>query len=77
MSDQHNLPGKGLFGWLGRQVGYVSKAVKHDPAVVAKKERVEEKTDPHHPGLVFRRTTTDEVRRLPSDGGKALGERGA
>ena len=26
-----NLPGKGLFGWLGRQVGYVKKAVKAEP----------------------------------------------
>ena len=32
MSDK--LPGKGLFGWLGRQLGYVSKAVRTDPAVV-------------------------------------------
>ena len=29
MSD--NLPGKGLFGWFGRQVGYVKKAVKTKP----------------------------------------------
>ena len=27
-----NLPGKGVFGWLGRQVGYVKKAVKTKPA---------------------------------------------
>lgn len=26
-----NLPGKGMFGWLGRQVGYVKKAVKTAP----------------------------------------------
>ena len=26
MADK--LPGKGVFGWLGRQVGYVKKAVK-------------------------------------------------
>jgi hypothetical protein len=30
MSDK--LPGKGLLGWLGRQIGYVSKAVRTDPA---------------------------------------------
>ena len=30
MSD--NLPGEGLFGWFGRQVGYVKKAVKTKPA---------------------------------------------
>lgn len=29
MSD--NPPGKGLFGWFGRQVGYVKKAVKTKP----------------------------------------------
>jgi hypothetical protein len=29
MSDK--LPGDGLFGWLGRQVGYVKKAVKTKP----------------------------------------------
>ena len=56
-------PGKGLFGWLGRQVGYVSKAVRHDPMLVHRDERSEEKVDPQHPGLVFRRTVTDEVRR--------------
>ena len=26
-----NLPGKGLFGWLGRQVGHVKKAVRTQP----------------------------------------------
>jgi hypothetical protein len=26
------LPGKGWFGWLGRQVGYVKKAVQTEPA---------------------------------------------
>jgi hypothetical protein len=30
MSD--SLPGKGLFGWLGRQVGYVKKAIHVVPA---------------------------------------------
>ena len=29
MSDK--LPGKGWFGWLGRQIGYVSKAVRTEP----------------------------------------------
>ena len=29
MSDK--LPGKGMFGWFGRQVGYVKKAVKAKP----------------------------------------------
>ena len=58
-------PGKGLFGWLGRQVGYVAKAVKHDPELIARKEEVVEKSLPDHPDVVFRRTITDEVRRAP------------
>ena len=29
MADR--LPGNGLFGWLGRQVGYVKKAVRTKP----------------------------------------------
>jgi hypothetical protein len=33
MADK--LPGKGLLGWLGRQVGYVKKAVQADPAALA------------------------------------------
>ncbi|HZN63987.1 MAG TPA: hypothetical protein VFB66_01715 [Tepidisphaeraceae bacterium] len=36
MSD--NLPGKGVFGWLGRQVGYVKKAVRTKPAALPKPE---------------------------------------
>jgi hypothetical protein len=55
--------GTGLFGWFGRQVGYVRNALKHDPTVVARREKVEDRRDPDHPGLVFRRTVTDEVRR--------------
>jgi hypothetical protein len=27
-----NLPGNGVFGWLGRQVGYVKKAVTTKPS---------------------------------------------
>ena len=58
-------PGKGLFGWLGRQVGHVAKAAKTDPRVVERRQRVVEAADPAHPGLTFRRTIVDEVRRLP------------
>lgn len=57
-------PGKGLLGWLGRQIGYVTHAIKHDPELVAKESKVEEKTIAERPDLVFRRTTTDEVRRV-------------
>jgi hypothetical protein len=32
MSDK--LPGKGLLGWLGRQVGYVRKAVHTTPSAI-------------------------------------------
>ena len=32
MADK--LPGKGVLGWLGRQVGYVKKAVQADPATL-------------------------------------------
>lgn len=57
-------PGKGFFGWLGRQVGYVSKALKADaaaPKTVYRQEKVEERPLPEDPGVVLRRTTTDEV----------------
>ena len=66
-STSNDKPGKGLLGWLGRQVGHVTKAVKYDPLVVERREDVREATDPDHPGLTFRRTVVDEVRReLPA-----------
>ena len=34
MADK--LPGNGWFGWLGRQVGYVKKAVQVDPKALPK-----------------------------------------
>jgi hypothetical protein len=51
----------GLFGWLGRQVGYVKGGVKAEvPKVVYQQKRVEEArvegTD-----QVLRRTVIDEV----------------
>jgi hypothetical protein len=66
-----------FFGWLGRQVGFVSKAVKTDvtkkapppkpelkePDVVYRSDTVEEVPHPADPKLVLRRTTTDEVIR--------------
>jgi hypothetical protein len=58
------LPGKGVFGWLGRQFGYVSKAVAHDPAgpkTVYRVRSVEEKPVPDDPAMRLRRTTIDEV----------------
>ena len=48
MSD--NLPGDGLFGWLGRQVGYVKKAVKTKPrALPAAKRSARQSTPPPTP----------------------------
>ena len=58
------LPGKGFFGWLGRQIGYVSKAVQHNPAgpqTVYRVSSVEEKPLPEDPKVRLRRTTIDEV----------------
>ena len=62
MSDP--LPGKGLFGWLGRQVGHIKKAVHTDPAgpkIAYRKEQVHEVEHPADPGMKLRRTTIDEV----------------
>jgi len=58
------LPGKGFFGWLGRQVGHVKKAVTTDPGgpkTVFRENRVEEKHLPDQPGVKLRRTVIDEV----------------
>ena len=56
--------GKYLFGWLGRQVGYVKKALKTDPGaakVAYRQQNVEEVEHPEQPGVKLRRTTIDEV----------------
>lgn len=60
------LPGNGLLGWLGRQVGCVAKAVKADVAAakpVYRRASVQEHPHPADPKLVLRRTTIDEVLR--------------
>ena len=67
--DDH--PGKGVWGWLGRQFGYVKKAVKADVAkqVVHRQQKVEEAKLPDKPNVTLRRTTIDEVivdKRLPA-----------
>jgi len=62
MSEQ--MPGKGFFGWLGRQVGHVKKAVQTDvnaTKVTYRKEKVEEVQHPEEPAVKLRRTTIDEV----------------
>jgi hypothetical protein len=62
MSD--SLPGNGFFGWLGRQVGHIKKAVHADvaaPEIAYRKEEVKEVDHPEQPGVKLRRTTIDEV----------------
>ena len=68
MSNQPRKPaGAGLFGWLGRQVGYVKKAVKApvkpkaEQTIVYRDDKVEEATHPTQPGVKLRRTVIDEV----------------
>jgi hypothetical protein len=70
----NNLPGTGFLGWLGRQVGHVTKAVKTDvtapseslPAAEASKIvyrecTIEEHASPTDPNVKLRRTIIDEV----------------
>ncbi|HUB27979.1 MAG TPA: hypothetical protein VL992_21315 [Tepidisphaeraceae bacterium] len=62
-----DLPGKpergGLFAWLGRQVGYVSRAIKTDVGkkTVYRHDTVEELPHPEDPNLKLRRRVIDEV----------------
>lgn len=68
----NDLPGKGLFGWLGRQVGHIKKAIQTDPGgpkVAYRNQKVEEVEHPEQPDVKLRRTTIDEVivqKQLPS-----------
>ena len=77
MSDNQpqQLPGEGFWGWLGRQLGHVKKAVKTeveheaekqaqgDPEnqVVYQNQSVQEAPHPQNPDLKLRRTVIDEV----------------
>jgi len=70
-------PGRGFLGWLGRQVGYVSKAAKtpvgaadapppaapvdQQAKVVYRNDTVSEAPHPDDPNLKLRRTIIDEV----------------
>jgi hypothetical protein len=61
-------PGRGFFGWLGRQLGHVKKAVDADvtaeaPKTIYREKRVEEKRLPQDPNVKLRRTVIDEVIR--------------
>ena len=69
------LPGQGLLGWLGRQVGYVRKAARSDPAasVVYRKDTVQEAPMPQRPDMKLRRTTIDEVIVQKKPGGEHAG----
>lgn len=81
MSEQQ-LPGKGLFGWLGRQVGHIKKAIQTDPGgpkVAYRNAKVEEAEHPEQPGVKLRRTTIDEVivqKQLPKEGTEGQGDKG-
>ncbi|MGH7214188.1 MAG: hypothetical protein ACREIT_05440 [Tepidisphaeraceae bacterium] len=65
MSD--TLPGKGLMGWLGRQVGYVKRAVRTEaqqpppPKKLYENKTVAEARHPENPKVVLRRTVIDEA----------------
>ncbi len=57
-------PGDGFLGWLGRQLGYVKKAVKTDvekTKIVHRETKVQEAAMPDTPGVTLRRTVIDEV----------------
>ena len=55
--------GIGFLGWLGRQVGYVKKAMSTDVTqqIVHREEKVEEAKLPDKPNVTLRRTVIDEV----------------
>jgi len=62
--QKDNLPGKGLLGWLGRQIGHVKKAVNTDvagPKTVYRNQTVEETPHPDDPSVILRRTIVDEA----------------
>jgi hypothetical protein len=58
-----NLPGKGLFGWLGRQIGYVSGAVKTSPGAPAKPKPTPAAPQPKPaaPKVIYRDDKVEEV----------------
>ena len=81
MSD--NLPGDGLFGWLGRQVGYVKKAVKTKPKALPAAKRSAPQgtgqprppvsgtpTDPIPPAVLYRHNEVQEAEHPTQPGVK-------
>jgi hypothetical protein len=60
-----HLPGKGLFGWLGRQIGYVSGAIKAEPRAPEKPAAAPKSPPPPKsaaPNVVYR---DDKVAEVP------------
>ena len=57
--------GKYFFGWLGRQIGHVKKAVQTEVPALPKKvyenKTVEEAPHPDNPNIKLRRTIIDEA----------------
>ena len=81
MSD--NLPGDGLFGWLGRQVGYVKKAVKTKPKALPAAKRSAPQSPPRpsasqpppppadaSPGVLYRHNEVQEAEHPTQPGVK-------
>ena len=71
MAAADEQPGKGVWGWLGRQFGHVKKAVKADVSkqIVHRQQKVEEAKLPDQPNVTLRRTVIDEVivdKQLPA-----------
>jgi len=61
-----NLPGEGVFGWLGRQVGYVKKAVKTKPRALPKPKAAprpspDPSASPEPPTVVYREGRVEEA----------------
>ncbi len=66
-----NRPGRGLLGWLGRQIGYVRVAVHADsesksesthlPQQRFERRQVDEAPHPTDARITLRRTTIDEA----------------
>jgi hypothetical protein len=70
MADLPERPERGFLFWLGRQVGYVARAIKVNvggPPVVYRKDTVEELPHPADPDLKLRRTVIDEVLVKPDE----------
>jgi hypothetical protein len=65
VTNQSSQSGKGFLGWLGRQVGYVTKAVKTEvpppPTKLYENKTVQESPHPQDPNVRLRRTVIDEA----------------